>query len=50
MKKKRKKKVKRVKMIGLTSGALRGWSSIGLILSTTGSMRELVDGLPQLAI
>lgn len=34
----------------LTSGALRCWRCIGLVLSTTGCMGELADGLPQLAI
>ena len=33
-----------------TSSPLWCWSHIGLILGSTGSMRELVDGLAQLAV
>jgi hypothetical protein len=39
-----------VKRGSLTGCPLWSWRGIGLILGTTGGMRELADGLPQLAV
>jgi putative heme iron utilization protein len=36
--------------VALTSCALRCWGRITLIMSPTGSVRELGDGLPQLTV
>ena len=46
----KEKETESVKKRVLTSGALRRWRCVGLVLSTTGCMGELADGLPQLAV